>query len=124
MKHILNTRLLRVLSAVLALATAPLAYAHAYPTHQAPSAGSTVPASQKDVAIDFDDELEPAFSSISVTDAQGKSVVRDKAVVDRSNAKHMSVALNPLSPGVYAVSWVAVAADGHRTQGHYSFTVK
>jgi methionine-rich copper-binding protein CopC len=76
------------------------------------------------VAIDFDDELEPAFSSISVTDAQGKSVVRDKAVVDPTNAKHMSVALNPLSPGVYAVSWVAVAADGHRTQGHYSFTVK
>lgn len=124
MKHILNARLLRVLSAVLALATAPLAYAHAYPTHQAPSAGSTVAASQKDVAIDFDDELEPAFSSISVTDAQGRSVVRDKAVVDPTNAKHMSVALNPLSPGVYAVSWVAVAADGHRTQGHYSFTVK
>ncbi|WP_027780049.1 copper resistance CopC family protein [Paraburkholderia caledonica] len=124
MKHILNARLLRVLSAVLALATAPLAYAHAYPIRQAPSAGSTAAASQKDVAIDFDDELEPAFSSISVTDAQGKSVVRDKAVVDPTNAKHMSVALNPLSPGVYAVSWVAVAADGHRTQGHYSFTVK
>ncbi|CAE6959512.1 copper resistance protein CopC [Paraburkholderia domus] len=124
MKHILNARLFRVLSAAIALATAPLAHAHAYPTHQAPSAGSTVPALQKDVAIDFDDELEPAFSSISVTDAQGKSVVSDKAVVDASNTKHMSVALNPLSSGVYTVSWVAVAADGHRTQGHYSFTVK
>ncbi|QCP51984.1 copper resistance protein CopC [Trinickia violacea] len=28
------------------------------------------------------------------------------------------------APGVYTISWVAVAADGHRTQGHYSFTVK
>jgi methionine-rich copper-binding protein CopC len=36
----------------------------------------------------------------------------------------MSVTLNPLTPGDYAVAWVAVAEDGHRTQGHYTFTVK
>ncbi|MCX5540050.1 copper resistance protein CopC [Paraburkholderia sp. CNPSo 3076] len=110
--------------AALLIATCQLAQAHAYPTHQAPGAGSTVPASQKDVAIDFDDGLEPAFSSITVTDAQGGAVTRGKAVIDPSNSKHMSVALNPLTPGVYTVSWVAVATDGHRTQGHYTFTVK
>ncbi|MGN6665976.1 MAG: copper resistance protein CopC, partial [Trinickia sp.] len=26
--------------------------------------------------------------------------------------------------GVYTVHWTAVAFDGHRTQGHYAFTVK
>jgi methionine-rich copper-binding protein CopC len=36
----------------------------------------------------------------------------------------MSVALPDLAPGVYKVQWTAVAADGHRTQGHYNFTVK
>jgi copper resistance protein C len=106
------------------VAACQLAHAHAYPTHQAPSAGSTVPATQNDIAIDFDDGLEPAFSSITVTDAQGKSVTSGKAVVDASNRKHMSVGLNPLTPGVYTVAWVAVADDGHRTQGHYMFTVK
>ncbi|WP_207002368.1 copper resistance CopC family protein [Trinickia mobilis] len=110
--------------AALLISGCQLAYAHAYPTHQAPGAGSTVPASQRDVAIDFDDGLEPAFSSITVTDAQGKAVTRAKAVVDPSNQKHMSAALSPLTSGVYTVSWVAVAADGHRTQGHYTFTVK
>ncbi|HEY1998254.1 MAG TPA: copper resistance protein CopC [Paraburkholderia sp.] len=114
----------RGLVAALTLTVAQLAHAHAYPTHQAPSAGSTVGTSQKDVAIDFDDGLEPAFSSITVTDAQGKSVTSDKSTVDASNKKHMSVALNPLTPGVYSVAWVAVAEDGHRTQGHYTFTVK
>ncbi|TKC82991.1 copper resistance protein CopC [Trinickia terrae] len=69
-------------------------------------------------------EDEPAFSSIAVTDASGKSVVSGKSAVDASNAKHMSVALAALTPGVYTVAWVAVAADGHRTQGHYTFTVK
>ncbi|MGU7779082.1 copper resistance CopC family protein [Burkholderia sp. PU8-34] len=114
----------RAAIAALALAGCQLAHAHAYPTHQAPAAGSTVPASQKDVAIDFDDGLEPAFSSITVTDAHGNAVTSGKAVVDSSNRKHMSVALNPLTSGVYTVSWVAIAADGHRTQGHYTFTVK
>ena len=33
------------------------------------------------------------------------------------NRLHMSFGLNPLTPGVYTVSWSAVADDGHRTQG-------
>ncbi|MEX3953294.1 copper resistance protein CopC [Paraburkholderia sp. EG287B] len=124
MKTALVPLSMRGAAAALALTLAQLAHAHAYPTHQAPAAGSTVPVSRKDVAIDFDDGLEPAFSSISVTDAHGGTVTSGKAVVDQSNIKHMSVSLNPLTPGVYTVSWVAVAADGHRTQGHYTFKVK
>jgi methionine-rich copper-binding protein CopC len=114
----------RAAVAALLIAGYQLAHAHAFPTHQVPGAGSTVPTSQKDVAIDFDDGLEDAFSSITVTDAQGKPVTSGKAVVDPSNKKHMSVALNPLTPGDYSVAWVAVATDGHRTQGHYTFMVK
>jgi methionine-rich copper-binding protein CopC len=121
---LVNSSLARGLVAALTLTVAQLAHAHAYPTHQAPSAGATVSTSQKDVAIDFDDGLEPAFSAITVTDAQGKPVTSAKAVVDPANKKHMSVALNPLTPGDYTVAWVAVAEDGHRTQGHYTFTVK
>ncbi|MEX3985254.1 copper resistance protein CopC [Paraburkholderia sp. EG287A] len=124
MKTALVSLSMRGAAAALTLTLAQLAHAHAYPTHQAPAAGSTVPVSQKDVAIDFDDGLEPAFSSISVTDAHGGAVTSGKAVVDQSNIKHMSVSLNPLTPGVYTVSWIAVAADGHRTQGHYTFKVK
>ena len=114
----------RAAVAALLIAACQLAHAHAYPTHQAPGAGATVSTSQKDVAIDFDDGLEPAFSSITVTDAQGNSVTNGKSVVDPSNKKHMSVALNTLTPGDYTVAWVAIASDGHRTQGHYKFTVK
>jgi methionine-rich copper-binding protein CopC len=110
--------------AILIMAVSTLAHAHAYPTRQAPSAGSTVPASQKDVAIDFDEGVEPAFSSITVTDAKGNSVTHGKTVVDQANNKHLSVALQTLTAGNYAVAWVALATDGHRTQGHYSFTVK
>ena len=116
--------MLRGTLAILIMAVSTLAHAHAYPTHQAPSAGSTVPVSQKDVAIDFDEGVEPAFSSIAVTDAKGSSVTNGKAVVDQANNKHLSVALQALTAGTYAVAWVALATDGHRTQGHYSFSVK
>ncbi|MGA7779978.1 MAG: copper resistance protein CopC [Paraburkholderia sp.] len=114
----------RAAVAALMIAGCQLAHAHAFPTHQAPGAGATVSTSQKDVTIDFDDGLEPAFSSITVTDSQDKPVTSAKAVVDASNNKRMSVALSPLTPGDYKVAWVAVAEDGHRTQGHYTFTVK
>lgn len=107
-----------------ALLAAQFAWAHAYPTHQEPAAGATAPASVNAVVIDFDDGLEPAFSSIDVTDAQGKSVIREKAKVDAQNSKRMSVALDALTPGKYSVVWIAVAADGHRTTGHYAFNVK
>ncbi|WP_322093274.1 copper resistance CopC family protein [Paraburkholderia bannensis] len=113
----------RLAAAALALGAAQLAWAHAYPTHQEPPAGSTVTTTQSAVTIDFDDALEPAFSSIQVADASGKSVIRDKAAVDASNKKRMSVPLDTLSAGKYTVTWIAVAADGHRTTGHYSFTV-
>lgn len=110
--------------AALLIATCQFAHAHAYPVHQMPGAGSMVSASQKDVAIDYDDGLEPAFSSIKVTDARGDSVTSAKSVVDATNKKHMSVALNLHARGLYTVYWIAVAADGHRTQGRYTFKVE
>jgi methionine-rich copper-binding protein CopC len=87
-------------------------------------AGATVTTSQKDVIIDFDDGLEPAFSSVTVTDVHGNAVTSGKTVVDAPNGKRMSVALSPLSRGIFTVSWIAVAADGHRTQGRYTFSAK
>ncbi|WP_322044917.1 copper homeostasis periplasmic binding protein CopC [Paraburkholderia sp. J67] len=114
---------IRLAAAALALGAAQLAWAHAYPTHQEPAAGANVTSAQNAVTIDFDDALEPAFSSIDVVDKAGKSVIREKAAVDANNKKRMSVPLDTLSAGQYKVTWIAVAADGHRTTGHYSFTV-
>jgi copper resistance protein C len=122
---LMNLSLLRGFAAVLTLAASQLAHAHAFPTHEAPSAGAIVPAGAPvDVAIDFDNPVEPAFSSIVVADGKGGAVTKGKSVVDPTNHKRMSVALNSLMPGGYAVAWTAVATDGHRTQGHYTFTAR
>ncbi|MDR5738520.1 copper resistance protein CopC [Caballeronia sp. LZ016] len=114
---------LRGMLAFALIASAQVAFAHALPKLQQPGPGATVSAPHE-VSIVFGEALEPTFSSMLVTNAQGTQVNTAKSVVDTNDKKHMSVALGDLPPGVYNVQWTAVAADGHRTQGHYNFTVK
>jgi methionine-rich copper-binding protein CopC len=114
---------IRVALAAGLFAIASFAFAHAMPRQQSPAPNATVSAPHE-VVIEFGEALEASFSSISVTDAHGKDVGASKSVVDAHDPKRMSVALGELAPGAYQVKWTAVADDGHRTQGHYSFTVK
>ncbi|WP_240648107.1 copper resistance CopC family protein [Pararobbsia silviterrae] len=102
---------------------AATASAHVFPKHQDPGAGASVSA-PKEVRIQFDGPLEPAFSTLTVTDGNGKDVEAAKSAVDAAHPDVMSVALPSLTPGHYAVHWAAVAADGHRTHGDYTFEVK
>lgn len=108
---------------VAGLALAGAACAHVFPQKQEPGAGATV-ASPAQVRVMFDGPLEPAFSSLTVTDASGKQVNTAKSSVDEHEAALITVPLPTLAAGRYQVHWVAVASDGHRTHGDYSFNVK
>ncbi|SFI39729.1 hypothetical protein SAMN04515618_12140 [Collimonas sp. OK307] len=114
---------LSAIAGILGLSSIGQAWAHARPETQAPVAGAVVSAPQE-VSITYNEGLEPAFSSLVVSNAQGKQVNSAKAEVDATTHKTMRVALPSLPGGVYQVKWVAVADDGHRTQGSYKFTVK
>jgi copper resistance protein C len=103
--------------------SAPLAFAHSHPVSMDPAVNQTTPPPDK-VTMHFSGDLEPKFSSITVSDAAGHVVNKDASVVSSSDAKLMTVALPPLAGGVYTVHWVAVSVDSHRTQGEYNFTVK
>jgi methionine-rich copper-binding protein CopC len=105
------------------LALASVAVAHVFPQKQEPGAGTTV-APPAQVRVTFDGPLEPAFSSLTVTDASGKQVNTQKATLDAHQPAVMTVPLPPLTAGHYTVHWIAVAADGHRTHGDYAFDVK
>ncbi|MEI6003358.1 copper resistance protein CopC [Paraburkholderia bengalensis] len=114
------------IAAALALgfALSPLAaLAHVFPQKQEPGPGATIEAPAK-VSITFDGPLEPAFSKLTVTDASGKQVNTAKSTVDAQQPDVASVALPALAAGRYTVHWVAVAQDGHRTHGDYSFNAK
>ncbi|MEJ8799160.1 copper homeostasis periplasmic binding protein CopC [Trinickia caryophylli] len=114
---------MRAFAAAMLFAAAQLAQAHAHMTRAEPAVGAAV-AAPKQVTLEFDDALEPAFSSVEVTDAAGKTVTSGKSRIDGHDKKRMSVDLETLTPGTYRVKWVAVAADGHRTERSYTFDVK
>jgi len=96
------------------------ALAHAALDHASPLVGSTVSAPPHDVTLSFTEALEPAFSSVTVTNAAGAQVNEGKAQI---NGNTMRVGLKPLGPGNYQVHWRALSADTHTTEGSFAFHV-
>jgi len=102
---------------------APSAFAHARPKVMLPAADSVGP-SPAMVSITFSEAVEPKFSSINVTNEQGKKLNTVSSVPVAGDPKTLTLALPVLPPGGYLVQWVSLAADGHRLEGEYKFTVK
>jgi copper resistance protein C len=115
----MNARAVLVALAIVGFA-AP-AMAHAFLQHASPSAGATLAAAPREIALEFSEPLEPIFSGVSVTDATGRDVEAAPAVISGAS---MRVSLKMLTAGRYRVRWHAVSVDTHRTEGAYDITVK
>ncbi len=121
----LNFRsILAILSVSLLCALSGTSWGHAFPDHSDPKVGSTVSGPPSIVRIWFDSDLEPAFSTLMVHNADGKMVDKRDSRVDRSDPKLLEVSVPTLPPGTYLVIWDVVARDTHRTQGQFRFTIK
>jgi hypothetical protein len=108
--------------ALLALAGAP-AWAHAFLDHASPAVGSSMPAAPSVVNLWFSQELEPAFSTVSVVDRAGARVDAGDAAVDAKDPSLLHVSLKKLATGTYKVIWRVVSVDTHSTEGTFKFTV-
>jgi methionine-rich copper-binding protein CopC len=103
------------------LAVLPVAaLAHAHLLKADPAADAVLKASPPRIELHFTEDLEPAFSTITVTDAHGRAMNSDSA---EAKGAAMHIALKKLTPGRYHVHWVSVAIDTHRTSGDYDFSV-
>lgn len=102
---------------------ATAAYPHAQLVKATPAVGATV-ASATEIRLKFSEGVEPRFSHIALTAADGAAAPLGAAKVD-SGDPTMFVApiAKPLAPGVYTVKWSAVSVDTHHTQGDFQFTV-
>lgn len=94
--------------------------AHAFLQEARPRAGDNLKPPPARIALHFTEELEPAFSGIAVTDEAGRDVTAGEPAV---SGAEMDIALKPLAPGRYRVTWHAVSVDTHRTDGKYNFLV-
>lgn len=107
-----------------AMAASPFAAAHASLKSAVPAADATVTTSPAEVALTFNEKIEPAFSSIAIADGQGNNVATDKARVDANNPAMLRLAVPALASGTYTVTWAVAGHDGHRRKGAFKFTVK
>jgi copper resistance protein C len=99
------------------------ANAHAFLDHAVPAVGSSVPTAPAAVTMWFTQQLEPAFTTATVTDKSGNDVDSGTAQVDPKDPTELLVPLKPLPPGTYSVAWHALSVDTHTTQGHFTFEV-
>src|SRR5258708_24021404 len=83
---------------VATLSFASAGFANVFPQKQEPGAGATV-MSPAQIKIAFDGQLEPSFSTLTVTDNSGKQVNTAKAAVDAQQPTAISVPLPSLSAG-------------------------
>jgi copper resistance protein C len=114
-----RSSLLPIIPLLLLFATGE-ATAHAMLDHAEPRVGNKVAAPPREVTLWFTQKLEPAFSSVTVTNAAGERVDSGKT---RVNGTQMSVSLRPGGTGTYHVNWRVLSVDTHTTDGSFTFQV-
>lgn len=122
-------RLVRLAAAVvLAVAAlllgAPAAQAHAVLLFAAPAIEGAVATAPKEISLVFDEPVQPSGAKWLTVKAQdGRSVSLGRAERGAGGKQLTAPVRTSMSPGVYAVTWQAVAADGDVMSGGYRFAV-
>jgi methionine-rich copper-binding protein CopC len=117
-------RFLAAMAFASACLAAPSAFAHAKLQSSTPAPNSALDSAPKQIRLQFNEALEPAFSSIKLTGPQDKPIPLAAGNVDKADPTVMTAPLPPLPAGQYHVRWTAMSHDGHKVKGEVVFTVK
>ena len=109
-----------IVTVMLMLLGTTAAQAHAALDRAEPRVGNTVRTAPHEVSLWFTQNIEPAFSTVTVTDGAGQRVDTGKPHV---SGKVMSVPVRAAGPGTYRVNWRVVSVDSHTTEGNFTFRV-
>jgi methionine-rich copper-binding protein CopC len=105
------------LTTVLLLAAVATAFAHAHLVTSAPADDSTLPTAPRALVLEFSEAAR--LTALALAGPGGAQ--QKLAPLPPDPAKRVSVALPPLTPGDYVVTWRALGADGHVTSGKIRF---
>jgi methionine-rich copper-binding protein CopC len=94
-----------------------LALGHSGLQRTEPPAESKLKRPPSEVKLYFTERLEPAYSTVRVTDDNG-------AHVDPSNPSSCGRHCSRLSKAPYTANWRVLSVDGHVTEGRFTFQVK
>jgi methionine-rich copper-binding protein CopC len=121
--HVNNRSIALAVTLILGLSVG-LAQAHARLVSAEPGPQSAVTAAAH-LELHFSESIAAKLSSFKLTDSYGKAIACTPETAKDARSLAASPATGALQPGVYTVTWTAVASDdGHKTTGTYHFTVK
>ncbi|EKS72725.1 copper resistance protein CopC [Burkholderia sp. SJ98] len=123
MKTIKRMLIAPVVAALTIALTPAIASAHGKLESAEPPVNGTVSTAPGVLRLTFNEDLEPAFSTIKVADASGASVGDAKAKVDPANKRVLTLAVPKLAAGTYSVQWAVMTGDSHKAKGTYKFSV-
>jgi hypothetical protein len=110
-----------LVAAIIAVLTSGPAWAHNSLTKAVPDKNSTVKQAPEQVQLTFLQKVDPKFLQIGVTDAEKRKVPLE---TPEAKGKVGTAAFSePLTNGVYTVTYQVVSLDGHEVKGSYKFTL-
>lgn len=98
--------------------------AHAHLESSVPADRAVVKTAPAELDLTFSEELNLKFTGIKVAGPDKKEVKTGDAMLMDGDKTLMVPVADKLGAGIYTVEWHALSADGHKTKGTYSFTVK
>jgi copper transport protein len=108
--------------AVVLVATAAPAGAHAVLESTEPAAGAVLSRAPERVVLRFSERVEVAIGAVRAYDGQGERL-RTGKVEREASGTAVSVSLPDLDNGAYVVTWRVVSADSHPIRGALTFRV-
>ena len=116
---------LLVLASALSLGLAGEAEAHAHLKTATPAMGATVATAPAELDLGFSEGVNPTFTGVTVTGPAGAVAPTGTAKLGPGGDTTLVVLVTgTLAAGTYKVDWHALATDGHKTNGTYTFTIK
>ena len=101
------------------------AHAHAHLRSAMPAMGGTVAAAPTELDLGFSEGVNLRFTGVTVTGPAGAPVATGTPRLGPGGDTTLVVPVTgTLGAGTYKVDWHALATDGHKTDGSYTFTIK
>ncbi|MDR7543447.1 MAG: copper resistance protein CopC [Armatimonadota bacterium] len=98
------------------------AFGHSVVERSSPAPNAALDAPPGQIELWFNEPVDPAFSSVTVTDPAG-ALVSERAAVSE-DGRRVTAPLRQIPKGFYTVRWrVLSSVDGHATSGVFAFTV-
>jgi methionine-rich copper-binding protein CopC len=101
-----------------------IADAHALLLKTSPPRRAALREPPKHVELWFNERLEPAYATVTISSQAGAIVKTGDANVSGQDPKRVAVPLPALAPGVYVVKFRVLSVDGHIAEDSFTFSVR